>query len=242
MLLKGKKMEKVIVGLFIVFMVMGYSIKAQGNLITIGTATYAAADYKIIYDDDNQLTWFDYATPVASWNTQKSWASGLNAIGVLTYNFNPGVDMKWTGNWRLPATLDGIWNPGTDGTTTAGYNITTSELGHLYYTELGNNALYDTDGVVNSIHGLINKGDFDWLNPLQYWSDTDNEMNETWAWKFDSRIGLQSLYTKTMLGNGLAVRSGTIVAATVPEPTTVVLLGIGIVVIAVYGVRRRRQC
>ncbi len=69
-------------------MVMGYSIKVQGTLITIGTTTYAAADYKIIYDDDNQLTWLDYATPVASWDAQKSWASGLNAIGVLTYNFN----------------------------------------------------------------------------------------------------------------------------------------------------------
>ncbi len=89
--------------------------------------------------------------------------------------------MIWNGNWRLPATLDGIWDPGTDGTTTAGYNITSSELGHLYYTELGNNALYDTGGVVNPIHGLINKGDFDWLNILKYWSDTDNEMNETVA-------------------------------------------------------------
>lgn len=83
---------------------------------------------------------------VANWTAQNAWAAGLNGGGVLAYNINPGYTVTWNGNWRLPTTVDGPWVWGYDGTTTAGYNITTSEMGHLFYTELGNQGYYNTSG------------------------------------------------------------------------------------------------
>jgi len=51
-------------------------------------------------------------------------------------------------DWRLPATDDGLHVYGFDGSTTAGYNITSSELGYMYYVNLGNIGYGATDGTV----------------------------------------------------------------------------------------------
>jgi hypothetical protein len=61
-------------------------------------------------------------------------------------NYDDGVGWLGVNNWRLPTTLipdssctqlDGSW---TSGTEAVGYNCTGSELGHLYYEELGGTA------------------------------------------------------------------------------------------------------
>jgi len=71
-----------------------------------------------------------------------------------------------------PDDWDGVWEYGVDGTTTAGYNITSSEMGHLYYTELGNDGYFDTSGNTtgcseSSPYCLTNTGDFQNLQALQ---------------------------------------------------------------------------
>ncbi len=168
-------MKKVII--LVVLMVMGYSINAQGGLITIGTATYSGSNYNLIWDDDNNgnsVVWLDYTNRVRNWTNQNAWASGLN--GVLTYNIDPGYAITWAADdWRLPTTVDGQFEWGYDGTTTAGYNITTSEMGHLFYTELGNFGYYDTSGNFRSgNYGLLNTGDFQNLESSIYWSGTES--------------------------------------------------------------------
>ncbi|MBT6225078.1 MAG: hypothetical protein HOI47_00320 [Candidatus Scalindua sp.] len=130
-------MKKIIV--IVVLMIMGYSIQAQGTMTTIGTATYSGSDYNLIWDDDNNgnsVVWLDYTNSTANWTAQNTWASGLDVA--LTYNVDPGYAVTWNDvDWRLPTTVDGLYVWGYDGTTTAGYNITNSEMGHLFYTELG---------------------------------------------------------------------------------------------------------
>lgn len=78
--------------------------------------------------------------------SQIAWAAGLNEPGILTYYLNPGISVSWKGDWRLPETVDGARRFGYDGTTTAEFNITTSDLGHLFYKFLGNLGYFDTDG------------------------------------------------------------------------------------------------
>jgi len=78
----------------------------------------------------------------------------------LTINLDPGINVSWGGNWRLPETVDGAYSWGYDGTTTAGYNITSSEMGHLYYASLGNLGLYDTSEKFQPGWGLVKTGPF----------------------------------------------------------------------------------
>jgi hypothetical protein len=123
--------------------------QAQALLIDIGTADYNGGTYKLIYDADSpygSIVWLDYTQGFNSWGNLMLWAGSLNSMGTVNANLNPGVNIIWEGDWRLPKTVDGSWSWGYDGTTVAGYNIITSEFGHLYYTELGNLGYYDTNG------------------------------------------------------------------------------------------------
>jgi len=97
------------------------------------------AGVQVINDTDRNITWLDYSNAPDTWQNQVSWAANLAVtVNGVTYD-----------NWRLPATVDGPYVWGYDGTTTAGYNITTSEMGHLYYTELVNKGYYDCREQVN---------------------------------------------------------------------------------------------
>ena len=98
------------------------------------------------------------------WQTQMNWASALTVtFGGTIYD-----------DWRLPSTVDGPCGYGYDGTTTAGYNITSSEMGHLFYTELGNKGYYDTTGnVLNQDGDYLRQETFRICNPVYYWSGTE---------------------------------------------------------------------
>jgi hypothetical protein len=166
----------------------------------------------LIYDTDLNITWYDYTKSADTWSNQKDWAAGL-AVGGVT-------------GWRLPSTIDGpsVW--GINGATTAGYNITTSELGHLYYVELGNKGFADVNGnYPQSGYGLANKGPLTNLSPSDYWSGTAYSSSSGDAWYFLLQYGAQinDLQSSTKLA--LAVHSGNIgpngaiyVASAVPVP------------------------
>jgi hypothetical protein len=243
-------MKRIFNFLFAMVMVLGLSMQADATLIPIGTATYNSSDYNLIYDDDLGITWLDYSNPVNNWNGQMSWAAGLNNPGVLTYNLDPGITMSWSGEWRLPSTVDGLNVYGYDGTTTSGFNITTSEMGHLYYTELGNKGFIDTSGNPQPIWGLTNTGPFLNLQPFVHWSGTEYAASPANAWYFnfshggqhvDSKdFGRQLVYNEIIYGYfTLAVRPGDVAA--VPEPGTLLLFGSGIAGLVAFRKRFRRR-
>lgn len=214
---------------------------ANAALKTIGTATYNGAEYKLIWDDNNNgnsVVWLDYSNGPDIWSNQVSWASGLNGAGVLTYNIDSAYTVDWgTSSWRLPTTVDGPYIYGKDGTTTAGYNITSSEMGHLYYAELGNLGTYAKDGIYQTGWGLHNVGDFDNLITSWYWSGTEYANNTDTAWLFLMDRGNQFRDSKSGDFYGLAVRSGQVSA--VPVPGAIWLLGSGL--IGLVGFNRRNN-
>ena len=133
---------------------------AHAFLINRGTDTLGN---RLIYDNDRDITWYDFSNAANTWQNQVNWALGLSVT----------FDSTTYDDWRLPTTVDGPYVFGFDGTTTGGYNITTSEMGHLYYTELGNLGYYATDGTnPQPGWGLTNTGDFQHLSASAYWSGT----------------------------------------------------------------------
>jgi hypothetical protein len=223
-------------GVFVVF-----SGVAHADLSVIGTANYLGNSYNLIYDNNGPngpITWLDYISPQKTWQNQVNWADGLGSH--LTVTLYPGYtsNIDWTKNWRLPMTLDGLGNYGYDGTTERGLNITSSEMGHLFYTELGNKGWYDINGNLQT-YGLDNKGPFQNLlgNYYSYWSGTTWALYPESAWLFAFWYGYQEPGDKGMSLIALAVHPGNVSA--VPIPAAMWLLGSGL--LGLIGLRRFRK-
>jgi hypothetical protein len=231
-------MMKKIMTALLLFAIAGFSVMADAKLTRIGTVTIAKSalgesgrmggmpgmggggaptsnEYSLIYEDDQGLVWIDYSSGSKEWADSVSWAKALNESGALTYNFNTGISVAWNGDWRLPNTIDAARKNGFDGSTTAGFNITTSEMGHLYYVSLGNSGYYDKAGNVQAgFAGLKNKGPFQNLSAGTYWSGTQYTIYTNHVWTFNFYYGSQDFnsFTNSYAYPGMAVRSGKVVS------------------------------
>ena len=136
-------------------------------------------------------------------------------------------------DWRLPTVTD-TGTPGCDfaiSGTDCGYNIDTSgsEMGYMWYNILGNTVDCDTSGscLANGSGPISTSADgvtFNNLQPYLYWSDTEYAPATYNAWSFFMNLGNQHFDDKGGVAFAWAVRSGD-----VPEPSTVLLLGAGLV-------------
>jgi len=140
---------------------------ASGTLIDRGGG--------LIYDDVLDITWLqdaNYAMTsgydedgLMNWLPAVIWADDLEYYDSVR-------DVIWD-DWRLPITVDGPYEFGYDGTTTGGYNITTSEMGYMYYVNLENPGYYATNGTYPQPNfWIINSGPFANLQLSKYWSGT----------------------------------------------------------------------
>ena len=194
--------------LILIVMVLGFSFQAEAALENRGTDSLGN---RLIYDDYFDITWYDYSNSINTWQNQMDWAndllvSGGDLIGVYD-------------NWRLPTAKEDC----------SGYDCITSEMGHLYYTELGNIAR----------EGLSSTGDFQNLEAANYWSGTEySPMADRAAWPFDTNTGYQGANFKSESYAAIAVMQGDVSVVTAPEPISYVLFLTGG---AMLGFRRFRK-
>jgi len=193
-----------------------------------GTAQAALYDRGggLIYDSDLNVTWLkdaNYAKTsgydadgMMSWQNATIWAANLSyydSVRNVTYT-----------DWRLPTTTDtgtlgcNFASSGTD----CGYNVnpSSSEMAHLYFTELGNLSYYTTSGTESGAYAgganpgstLDNTGPFTNFQSFVYWSGTGYAPNPGGAWRFVTYMGLQnySVYGYADSFYALAVRPGDI--------------------------------
>ena len=162
---------------------------AHAELTIIGTADYLGETYNLIWDEDNNdksIVWLDYAAPNTQRAEQVAWAAGLNASYILTYDISDNYQVTWNGDWRLPDVGE---NPGS-GSSGAGMGSdqTTSEMGHLYFTEIGLSSYRTYTSYEVNYYSCA----FENLIAHDYWYQNEFEGDERFAWHFDMADGTQN--------------------------------------------------
>jgi parallel beta-helix repeat protein len=169
----------------------------------------------LIYDTDLDITWLQNVgladhekfgvsgistSGYMNWNVANDWIDAMNAASYLGFN-----------DWRLPATLDGPLVYGFDGTTTAGWNITTSELGYMFHITLGNVGYYAKDGTgpQPGWGSILNLGPFTNVSGNLIWSGTEYSIDTELAWYYGAfSNGYQDAGDKSRGFNAWPVRDG----------------------------------
>jgi len=152
-----------------------------------------------VYDTDLNVTWLTNANlPQANsfniiaiapngsmtWSTAQNYIIAMNAANYLGFS-----------TWRLPKTLQPDPNcTGQDLTNhvSSGFGCTGSEMGHLFYSELGGGNNTAISGAHNANYNFFHN-----LQDGTYWSDTTYSVDASAAWVFQFQNGSQSTGAKS---------------------------------------------
>ncbi len=154
----------------------------------------------MIYDDYSNITWSANANIAGrmNWADANTWAANLVLGG---YN-----------DWRLPTNLTVV---------DVGHYESVSEMGHLFYADLG------ADGNTLTIYtNSKNYALFSNIKAYSYWWGSEDPTNPNYAWYFPKCAACQGYTDKNNQSYAWAVRPGDVAA--VPVPGAVWLFGSGL--------------
>ena len=175
-----------------------------------------ARDGGMVYDDVNNITW------AADANLAQT--SGYDADGL----------MNWAGAvaWADQLTLGGYttWSLPTTVPAVMGYNQTGSQMGDLFYNQLGVSAGSGITTSTNPNYAL-----FTHVQDYAYWSGSEYAPILGEAWGFITLVGAQGYANKDLQYYAWAVRPGDVAA--VPVPGAFWLFGS--VMVGLMGLKRR---
>ena len=184
--------------------------KRNRTLTTIGTATYGTSTYNLIYEGGLGQKGLIWLDYTNAGDTWSNQMSWADGLNnELTYTLRTGITVSWLGGWRLPSV---------------------NEMEHLYYHSLGNS---------DDLNQPINTGPFHRLltgDSTPYWAGDKSPPN---IYLFTPKGSLLGSQTGAGDWSALAVRGGQVGTATVPEPSTLLLFGSGLV--GLGGVAWRRN-
>ena len=187
--------------------VVGLPMTVQAGLIDRGLfdadGVPGGPTVRLIYDNDLDITWLGDANFGAgtafddghtstdgrmTWQNAVDWAASLT-VGGFT-------------DWHLPVTVfpDSGCASGTSQTQkkALGVTCTLSDMGHLYYDELGNSV----------DDPLLNDGPFKHYQKFKYWSETRYTFAPNGAYNFNFGRGWQDANGLVGQFNAWAVRDG----------------------------------
>ena len=186
------------------------------SLSTGAQASLVARTGGMVYDDVNNITW------AADANLAQT--SGYDADGSMTWwDAVAWADQLTLGgytDWSLPTTVPAV----------TGFNQTGSQMGDLFYNQLG--------GVSSTSIATTHNGNYNLFTNVQssvYWSGSEYAPDPFYAWAFDTVNGIQGYGFKLNQYYAWAVRPGDVAA--VPVPGAFWLFGSGLV--ALTGLKRR---
>ncbi len=214
----------------------------------------------MVYDDVNNITWAAdanlFKTQAAS-NTNlvsdiiagngggiystTNYYDGYSYIYSLTstdFNISTGK-MTWFGAqaWANNLTLGGVkgWNLPT--TTYMGglYNQAQSQMGDLFYNQLGGVAGTSITMTHNANYNLFTN-----VHDAVYWSGSDYVPTPYLAWVFVTNVGSQNNYPYPRVNKfyALAVHAGDVAA--IPVPAAVWLFGSGLIGLLSFNRRKNK--
>jgi len=157
---------------------------------------------------------FSVAAGSLNWFGAKAWVGYLNHINYRGYN-----------DWSLPTTA----------VFCVSYSCANSQLGELFYNELGGVVFQPITTTHNTNYGLFKN-----LQSPSYWSGTEWASNPSNVFSFGAADGSQNLGSKPYGSSGYsawAVRSGDVAAVPEPEMWALLLAGVGLVG---FASRRRK--
>ena len=197
--------KKLFAGLAIGLFAFAVAETAGASIIVRGTDSSGG---QLIYDDQQDITWYDFNAGYMDYPTSLSWVAELS----ITLNDQVFSD------WRLPH-LD---------PTFSYYNNSPllSEMGPLFYfdLELTSGADYTAEELNDNV--------FENLQPAPYWTD----MHYMSGWYYTFALVNYTGYMESGMTGQIGTRRGIYGALTmavmdgdvIPEPATVCLLGSGL--------------
>jgi hypothetical protein len=185
-------------------------------------------DNGLIYDDVLNITWMQDAN-----YAQTSGYAAANAVGAPSNSPN-SIDadgrMGWSAanTWAAQLEYGGFddWRLASAGNAPAGgFNVTTGELGHMFYNNLGKTAGNSILGNVSFTDATPGGGTESFLNvqSFAYWYGEEYAPDTNGAWAFYNVSGNQTPNYKFASNYSWAVRAGDV--SSVPEPAVAWLFG-----------------